>query len=306
VTQSSAAAEASSEPSLSYAVAAAARNGAFYLAALAAVPAISAVNPWWSLVAAPFLGLAMYRLTIVMHDCVHGTLFASSAANRWCGLAMGAMSGIEFHAFSRLHWLHHWRPGEPDDPQGADYLLLPRSRGGVAWHLLRPLVGYNAFKLRQVIRELPGGRRQAGRLAAGLLPVVAVQGCAGFVASSALLYWWLAPLPALSALTFGLFFSQLRGFAEHAAMPGERSEGCVRSHRPTALDRMILYDLNFNYHREHHLHPAMPSCRLPQLHRRLAAARPAEFALAPGMFGAVRSRLAAARRDCPAVREGVG
>ena len=302
MTQFSVALEGSSGPSLSYALAAVTRNVAFYIVALASISVISEINPWWSIVVAPFLGLAMYRLTIVMHDCVHGTLFAWPAANRWCGVAVGAMSGIEFHAFSRLHWMHHRRTGERDDPQGADYLLLPRSRGGVAWHLLRPLVGYNLFKIWQVARELPGRRGRARNLT-GLMPVIGVQGCAAFAASSALGYWWLAPLPVLSAATFGLFFSQLRGFAEHVAMPGERPEGCVRSHRSVTVDRILLHDLNFNYHREHHLQPGVPSCRLPELHRRLVAARPAEFALAPSMLGTIWSRLAAAKRDSLPVHE---
>jgi len=279
-------------PSLSYAVTAVTRNVAFYIVALAAFPVLSAANPWLSIVAMPLLGLAMYRLTMVMHDCLHGILFASQTANRLCGVAAGAMSGIEFHAFSRLHWTHHRLAGQPGDPQGSDYLSLPRSRGGIVWHLLRPLVG---FKIWQVMRELAPAHRR-GRNLAVLVPFLIIQTCAAFIASSAFVYWWLAPLPILSAATFGLFFAQLRGFAEHVAMPGQAPEGCVRSHQPTLIDRVLLHDLNFNYHREHHLYPSVPSCRLPELHRRLAAARPAEFTLAPGMFATIWRRLMAARR----------
>ena len=281
-----------SGPSLPYAAAGVARNVAFYLVALAAVPAVSAASPWWAIALMPFLGLSMYRLTMVMHDCLHGTLFASQAANRLFGIAAGAMSGIEFHAFARLHWAHHHHTGEPTDPQGSDYLSLPSSRGGIVGHLLLPLTGYTLFKIWLVMRALPRGRSRIPVLA--LAPVIAVQGGAAFVASSGLAYWWLAPLPVLSAATFGLFFAQLRGFAEHVAMPGQPPEGNVRSHESRFVDRALLHDLNFNYHREHHLHPNVPSCRLPALHRRLAAAHPGEFTLAPGMFATIRSRLAAA------------
>jgi fatty acid desaturase len=294
VTQAGLAVEGSaSGPSLPYAVTGVARNVAFYSVALAAVPTVSAANPWWAIALMPFLGLSMYRLTMVMHDCLHGTLFASQPANRLCGIAAGAMSGIEFHAFARLHWAHHRHTGEPGDPQGSDYLSLPGSRGGIARHLLLPLSGYTHFKVWLVMRALPRGRRRFAVLA--LAPLIVVQGSAAYVASSGMAYWWLAPLPILSAATFGLFFAQLRGFAEHVAMPEQSPEGNVRSHEPTLVDRLLLHDLNFNYHREHHLHPNVPSCRLPELHRRLAAARPAEFTLAPGMFATIRRRLAAAK-----------
>jgi fatty acid desaturase len=278
-------------PSLSYAAIRAGRNVAFYIVAIAAIPAISAVNPWWSIGLMPLVGLSMYRLTMVMHDCLHGTLFTSQAANRLCGVTAGAMSGIEFHAFARLHWAHHRHTGEPGDPQGSDYLSLPGSSFGLVRHLLRPLAGYTVFKIGLVMHELPQARRRTRVLA--LAPLVVVQACAAFVASSYLDYWWLAPLPILSAASFGLFFAQLRGFAEHVAMAGQMPEGCVRSHRPALIDRLLLHDLNFNYHREHHLYPNVPSCRLPELHRRLAAARPAEFALAPSMFATIWRRLTA-------------
>src|SRR5205823_5007842 len=120
------------------------------------------------------------------------------------------MSGIEFHAFARLHWLHHRIVGRPDDPQGPDYLSLPPSQAGMVWHLLRPLMGYNIFKLRQVIRALDGSTAHRMKRS-GLMLVIGVQGCVALVASSGLVDWWLAPLPIVSAATFGLFFAQLRG-----------------------------------------------------------------------------------------------
>lgn len=286
-----AAAGLASGPSLRYAAAGVARNVVFYLVALAAVPVVAAASPWWAIALMPLVGLSMYRLTMVMHDCLHGTLFVSPAVNRLCGIAAGAISGIEFHAFARLHWAHHRHTGEPSDPQGTDYLRLPGFGPGIVWHLLLPLTGYTVFKIWRVMRALPRGPRVQ---VLALAPLIAVQGCAAFVATSGLAYLWLAPLPILSAATFGLFFAQLRGFAEHVAMPGQPPEGSVRSHRPRFIDRLLLHDLNFNYHREHHLYPNVPSCRLPELHRRLTAERPGEFALAPGMFATIRHRVAAA------------
>lgn len=66
--------------------------------------------------------------------------------------------------------------------------------------------------------------------------------------------------------TFGLFFSQLRGIAEHGQLDAGGGP-IVRSHQPSWLDRVLLYDVNINCHAEHHAHPQVPSCHLPSLHR---------------------------------------
>jgi fatty acid desaturase len=276
-----------------YAIVAVARNVLIYLGSLASVPILAIVHPWAPLAAMPFVGLAMYRLTFVMHDCSHGTLFKSPKANWICGVLVGAMSGIEFHAYQRLHRKHHASLGQPDDPQGPDYLSLPASTFGVAYHLVRPLLGYNVFKIGQVVGALEETTPHRPAHWARLAPVIVIQGCAAAVASYGFVFWWLAPLPIVSAATFGLFFAQLRGLAEHVAMPGQRAAGCVRSHRQIKIDVVLLYDLNFNYHHEHHLYPRVPSCHLPELHRRLASQQPNEFALASGMFSTIWSRLVA-------------
>jgi fatty acid desaturase len=281
------------KPSARYAVAALARNTSFYGVALVSVPLLAHIAPPLALAAMPLLGLAMYRMTVVMHDCVHATLFASPRTNRVIGALVGALSGIEFRAFSRLHWHHHLRVGEADDPQGFDYLLPASvSRGAILWHLLRPLLGYNVFKLLQVYGALNrlNISRGLGPRPNDVVFVVLVQGAAAVVASGGITVWWLMLLPALSAATFGLFFAQLRGFAEHVAMPGVDPRGNVRSHRPNPMDRLLLYDLNFNLHREHHLYPNVPSCRLPALQRLVSVGDRTE----PSMVATVFRRVAMA------------
>jgi fatty acid desaturase len=283
-------------PATRYALAAIARNGGLYVVAVASVPLLVAVNAWLSLVAMAVIGLAMYRLTMVMHDCIHGTLFASHRVNRLAGVLAGAASGIEFNAFARLHRKHHRVFGEPDDPQGPDYFLpQPASRAAILWHLFRPLLGYNVFKLGQVFIAMQRDDDRMERIPlASFLILIATQLFTATVASGGFAMWWLAPLPLLSAATFGLFFAQTRGFAEHVAMPGVEPRGYVRSHRPALIDRVLLYDLHFNFHREHHLHPQVPSCWLPTLHEVLAA-EDAQFRLDGSMLDTIYARLAAAK-----------
>lgn len=293
-------------PSPRYAAAAIIRNFGLYVVALASVPLLAGWRCWAPFVALPLIGLAYYRLTLVMHDCIHGTLLRRTQANRGLGIFLGALSGIEFRAFSRLHWQHHRIVGQPDDPQGADYLVgWSATPMALVVHLVRPLTGGTLFKLGQVFHALERSdpRHSAPRMAALALVVGAQLGVATTVSDGWRL-WWLAPLPIVSAATFGLFFAQLRGFAEHVAMPVVEPEGFVRSHRATMFGGIFLYDLNFNFHREHHLFPAVPSCRLPELHRRLAAVGEADDPV-PGMLETVRQRMAAARRKYPSA-ESVG
>ncbi|HSV48654.1 MAG TPA: fatty acid desaturase [Ramlibacter sp.] len=223
----------------------------------------SALAPW---LLSPAIGLAIYRLTIVMHDCTHSTLFVGRRMNRALGSLLGACSGIDFVSFSKLHWQHHRSFGALDDPQRFHYADLKRmSRGEFMWHLFKPLLGLN---LRHAFPESVIAPANLARLArtGELGVVVCVQALLLALVTGMGRYPVLALLPALSALTFGLFFSQLRGIAEHGSTGSTAEAGNVRSHAPNWLDRVVLYDLNFNYHAEHHENPHVPSCHLQAVH----------------------------------------
>jgi fatty acid desaturase len=242
------------------------RNALPYLALLGLAPLLRSGSVWAPWLLAPALGLLIYRMTIVMHDCVHHSLFTSREVNLRVGRLLGAVTAIDFTCFTRQHLRHHRNYGRPGDPQGFHYLGLERmTRAGYTWHLLRPLLGYNLrFALPESFLNPRNLRLQAVCVQLAIAALVTAGGA----------YPELALLPFLSAATFGLFFSQLRGIAEHGLAGSAR----VRSHAPNRLDRLLLYDLNFNYHAEHHRHPRHPSRDLPAL-----AAR----ALAPGMLRTV-------------------
>src|SRR5262249_52844343 len=185
---------------------------------------------------------------------------------------------IDFASFARQHMRHHALYGRPGDPQGFHYLGLDgATRAAFAWHVLRPLLGFN---LRYALAEcVLRPRNLAAAVRSGeIVSLAAVQ--FGILASvtGGGEHPWLAGLPFVSAATFGLFLSQLRGIAEHGDVPVTSK---VRSHAPNWLDRVLLYDLNFNYHAEHHHHPGLPSRELPGLH---GSAR-----LEPSMFRTLKA-----------------
>jgi len=251
-----------------------ARNLMPFLLLLAAAPLLAGWSPLAPWILAPLIGLFAYRITIVMHDCIHRSLFADVRRNRLVGTLLGGVTGIDFASFARQHLLHHRLYGRPGDPQGFHYLgLKGAGRAAFAWHLFRPLLGCNLrYALAESIvrpRNLAAAARRRELLLIALPQLAALAVVTGGGA-----FPWLAALPFASAATFGLFFSQLRGVAEHGTDAG-REAGHVRSHAPHWLDRVLLYDLNFNYHAEHHLNPRCPSRELPALRHE---------ALEPSMF----------------------
>ena len=222
----------------------------------------------WSL--APLIGLLLYRLTIVMHDCGHATLFPSRNRNRLVGEFLGAVTGIDFNQFRQRHFEHHRDYGEANDPQGFHYIgIANMSKTTFAWHICRPLIGINLRYVfvesylhpRNVIRMVRSGK---------FLFVLPIQLGLFVVITGSGSHLWAALVPPMSAVTFGLFLSQLRGIAEHGVDEANKQTGFARSHEPTLLDKLLLYDLNFNLHEEHHLHPEIPSCHLPALHESMS------------------------------------
>lgn len=254
------------EPSDRYGMGAILRNTLPLLTLLWLAPHLadrSALAPW---LLCPAVGLAIYRLTIVMHDCTHSTLFSGRRVNRAVGSLLGACTGIDFVSFSKQHWRHHRSFGAHDDPQRFHYADLKHmTRSEFMWHIIKPILGLN---VRHTFHESVIAPANIIRLArtGELAVVVCMQVLILALVTGAGRHPALAALPFLSALTFGLFFSQLRGIAEHGSTGPGAEVGNVRSHAPHWLDQVLLYDLNFNYHAEHHESPQVPSCHLRAVH----------------------------------------
>ncbi|HET9446262.1 MAG TPA: fatty acid desaturase [Steroidobacteraceae bacterium] len=272
------------QPSDRYGARAVARNvlPLFVLLILAPILAARSVAAAWSL--APLVGLFLYRITIVMHDCAHRSLFRSARVNDWIGSLLGAVSGIDIRRFRAQHSKHHRMYGRAGDPQGFHYLGVQRmSRAQFAWHLVKPLFGAN---LRYVLRESmlhPGNFWRASRRGDSVV-FLSVQFLIIIVVTGGGRHLHLALLPFVSAATFGLFLSQLRGLAEHGSINAVDQAGHVRSHSACAVEQLLLYDLHFNYHTAHHRWPQCPSLYLPQVHEQYLAAP-----LDPSMLATVTS-----------------
>jgi fatty acid desaturase len=78
---------------------------------------------------------------------------------------------------------------------------------------------------------------------------------------------WLIPLgTGLQAIL------RLRAVCEHGALSDFSSPlTAARTNLPNWWQRFFLFPHHVNYHIEHHLYPAVPHYRLPQLHAALKA-----------------------------------
>jgi omega-6 fatty acid desaturase (delta-12 desaturase) len=258
--------ESTLTPSNSYGIWSVAKNlvPLFALYALAPVVADRSIVLAWT--STPFAGLLIYRLTMAMHDCGHLTLFSTRGVNVAVGRLLGFVSGVDFDRFRDRHREHHRNHGRPGDPQGFHYVGISNmSRPAFLWHLLKPLFGLN---LKYVYAESllsPLNLRRALR-SAEMAGFIATQGVVFVLITAAGRHPSLILLPMVGAMTFGLFFSQLRGMAEHGIRAADaHAARLVRSHRADWLGSLLLFDVHFNYHAEHHEHPGVPSCRLPGL-----------------------------------------
>ena len=81
------------EASVSYAIVSVSKNLAILLRLYALLPYLADRIYWQAWILTPFIGLIIYRLTMVMHDCGHGTLFVSRRANMLVGKFLGFFGG---------------------------------------------------------------------------------------------------------------------------------------------------------------------------------------------------------------------
>lgn len=231
---------------------------------IALLPVLYRLSPWFAAAATVPLGIAISKTTLLVHEAVHGTLFRTPVLNRIAGRVGGWWTLVDFVAFDALHRQHHAYVGAGNDPQLLDYGALENaSRPMLAWHLLRPLLGWNVRHMVTLIQKRVAMPRSWNDSALEFTGLISIQAAFFALASSGGQYPWLGIIFPVSAATMGLFMSQIRGFCEHVPMPGENALMRLRSHISNPLERPFLHYMNYNYHGEHHKFPRIPSRNLP-------------------------------------------
>ena len=238
------------------------------LCLIAALPYLADVSPWLAVATVAPLGIAISKTTLLVHEAVHGTLFRTPVLNRVFGRIAGWWTVVDFVSFDSLHRHHHAHVGADDDPQGLDYSVLEgATRAQLAWHLLRPLIGWNVKHMATLVKKRLQMKRPWPVALGEFAGLAAVQGGFFLLATRGGEQPWLGLVFPAAAATFGLLMSQVRGFCEHIPMPGESGAMRLRSHDSNPVERPFLHYMNYNFHGEHHRYPRVPSRNLPKLAR---------------------------------------
>lgn len=225
---------------------------------------IAARVPFWP-VLLPVQGLFIIFLFTLEHECTHRTPFRRPALSDWAGRISGFLILLPFEWFRYFHLAHHrWTNIEGKDPE----LASPKPQTWAAWVWHVSGIPYWAVGGR-LLAGLALGRARGDFLPDGALPRIFREArvmAAGYglvavtlVVTPVLLWVWIVPVllgqPAL----------RLYLLAEHGDCP--QVANMFENTRTTFTTRLVRYlAWNMPYHTEHHVYPAVPFHRLPDLH----------------------------------------
>jgi fatty acid desaturase len=202
--------------------------------------------------------LALNAGVLLMHEGMHGVLFASRAWNRRIAALCGVPLLMSFSAYRVLHLLHHRHLGAEGDPD--EYRNYTGSRARVwALQYVRLTVGcYLYLFLIPRLAWRSGTLIDRRRLVAEYLLIAAVFGALlALVPAQIVLWCWFVPVACVAFLT------SARGLTQHGLTDPEDPLLASRSLYPSRIVSTLL--LNENLHLEHHLFPEVPSYNLPRL-----------------------------------------
>jgi fatty acid desaturase len=253
------------------------RTVAFDFAVIAA--AIIVTELFWSpllyVVAVMAIGGRLVGIfSVALHDGAHRLLVRDRRRNDRIArlLLLPSLVGDLFD-YREQHFAHHRHVNAAADPDLVDYrnwYAAPPWRR--AWRLFASLVG-----LRVVLSLLRVVRMGAwpARVLAIAIPAVLVAGVMIPLAPLRLvaLYW------AVPLATWAVFINMVRTVAEHyppgtAARDNPSPVFLTRDVVSSWFDTAFVVTRNVNFHLTHHLFPAVPFFRLPELHREIARTEP--------------------------------
>ncbi|HKU40196.1 MAG TPA: fatty acid desaturase [Polyangiales bacterium] len=213
------------------------------------------------------MGFSMIGGAAGMHEGVHGLLYKTRWLNDLAASFWAAILLLPFETYRRFHLAHHRSVSTPEDPeprmpftnvfQYAFVMLLASPVFvGLMW----------TFGVRTVIGRPPAFlRTQTARR--------------GVTINLGLLGVWLAFLIVATTLwpdtllrlfwvpwQFAMVFVTMATTAEHYGCKPGPASAFVTTRTTTSNALLCWFFWNSNYHGVHHLHPGVPSHRLPQLH----------------------------------------
>ena len=221
--------------------------------------------PFWQACLVPY-GIALVFLFTLEHECTHRTPFNT----RWINDAVGRICGVililPFEWFRYFHLAHHKYTNDPEnDPELAT--PRPQSWPQLLWYISG--VPYWVSMLQQVFmgaqgrfapKWIPLNAKSRLTLESRLMLFLYFCATLSFLFSD--LLFWLWVLPSILAQPFLRIYL----LAEHGHCPFVAN--MFENTRTTFTNRVVRFVAwNMPYHAEHHVYPAVPFWKLPELHR---------------------------------------
>jgi fatty acid desaturase len=220
----------------------------------------------WPLMLIPY-SIILICLFMPLHETIHQTAFRSNWLNSVVSFFCGLMVVIPPVWFRYFHFDHHRFTSDPrQDPELA--IAKPATRRAYIWHLTglaiwKSLVG---TLIRNALGQcqdsfVPGKALSAVRTEALVFLIVYVGLVAGSIYLESVEIFWLWLLPVMVGQSF------LRAYllAEHMLCP--ESPDMLENSRTVQCNALLrFFTWNMPYHAEHHLLPAVPFHRLPDLY----------------------------------------
>jgi fatty acid desaturase len=248
-----------------------------YLASIWAVigGAIAVVAVWthWWTIAVAFIVISSRQQALlnVEHDCIHASFTRDKRRDAAVAIALAASPcGSPWYATRARHLAHHRLITTMDDPDLPLHDTADKaSRGALARYFGLGLLG--GYAVMVLIKGPPSSVDRAAKLR-DLRNLVVTQ-LVLWGAAWLLVGWWVYPvLWLLPLVTLTTVCHLLRSFIEHAVLTEERPEhdNLLISIVSNPIERAIIAPFNMNFHAEHHLYPAVPARRLPEVRQALA------------------------------------
>jgi len=239
---------------------------------------------WVWLLGQLLLALALMQWFILLHELGHMTFFGSRQLNTLLGHVASFFSAIPFHAWRKIHSLHHkwtgWQDRDPTTRTLVSRSLSPfeRSLTNTCWKFSIPLFGIiyrinNFWNLPRLRRIFPDDR--TFRLIAGnVLGLAAVYVVTAWLLGAGVIFRYVGLAAFLT-----LVLQEWLILSQHTHIRMQQSHG--EDVRPfTAAEqeiftRSLLFPgwvargllINVNAHELHHVHPAVPGYRLHRISR---------------------------------------
>ncbi len=229
-----------------------------------------------------FLARQQLALAILMHDAAHRRLAQKVAVNDFIGqFFCAAPLFFSMYSYQKLHLKHHIDPLAPDDPDLSLISGYPISKASFLRKILRDASGLSYLKfIRYFIymarKKSSESQKPLVKTAKGKMPLWLIIFSMLFMNglllttvslfASPWLYFFFWFLPMITALQVLL---RIRGIAEHAGYTQNPDQRMNARTVLNPIQTFIFAPHNVNYHIEHHLYPAVPYFKLPELHRLL-------------------------------------